>query len=815
MMFNKIEKELINIQKPGRYIGNEIGIPEKDFINSEVRVVIGYPDIYEIGMSNHGLRILYDIINKLDFASCERVFSPWVDMEELLRKKKLPLFSLETKTPLNKFDIVGISLQYELLFSNFLNILDLSNIEIFADKRKEKDPIVICGGPATVNPAPYSPFTDLFVIGEAEDILNKLLTKYKTNKDRSRSDILKELSKIPGVHSPKYSKQPTKRQIYSSFHKDIGPDTYIVPNIDIVQNKHVVEIMRGCPNKCRFCEAGVIYKPYREKSIETIFENIDKGIKKLGTKEVTLSSLSSGDHSNILDITDCFIKKYSSQHISFSLPSLKVESFDPKILNKISSVRKSGLTFAIETGSKEGQLSINKIVDFDKIKKIIGYAKDNGWRLIKLYFMVGIPYIENELADIITFIDDVLSIDKNLRINLNLAVFVPKPHTPYQFVSQLDLDRSLSMFEQIEYYYKRSRVKIKKHDPYASYLEGFIARGDEKVGLAVYQAFKNGAKFDGWREHFDIEIYNKEFEKNNITSEKYLSKKDYNSRLPWDNIDVGVTKEYLIEELEKSKNKEATPNCKEQCDKYCNICNKTVKKIDSPKTKSKSFCKEKRKSKEYLRSKYVIEFSKLELMKYIGHIDIIKYFEKLFRRSDIEVKYTEGFNPHPKLRFTTALSLGIESECELVEFYTLYKYEEDELLSLLKKYEHKYIPVNKIKFIDPDVKINIFADFDHILYRLDFEKKYSKKIKEILHDYKNQSYEFYRKKKTYKGKYKNIFKISQLNENFLIVKAEKKPGSPKFLYFVKEIFNDLIISTKKINIKCIENKKSKDLFACL
>ena len=815
--FKEIEKNLINIQKPGRYIGNESGLPKKDFINSNVRFVICYPDTYEVGMSNQGIKIIYDRINKNDCASCERVFSPWVDFDFFLRKNNIPLFSLETKTPLKQFDFVGISLQHELLFSNFLNILELSQISVFSEKRENYDPIIICGGPSSVNPEPYSPFVDLFLIGEAEEVIDKLITLYnylKSERSLKRIEIIKKLSKLEGIYSPLFPKDKVKRQVYKDFCNDLGVNTHIIPNIDTVQNKLVVEIMRGCPNKCRFCQAGVTYKPYREKNIDLILSEIDNGINSLGINEITLSSLSSGDYSQIIELTECFNTIFASRKISFSLPSIRVETFDTALLEKINSVRKSGLTFAIESGSREGQLSINKEVLIDKISYIISFAVRRGWKLIKLYFMIGLPGQENEVEDIKTFIDNILSLDRKLIINLNVAVFVPKPHTPFQSEKQLTLDESLRIFNELEYYYKRSRVKIKKHDPHASYVEGFIARGDKNVGLAVYDAFKNGARFDSWKEHFNYELYNNAFLKNNITYEKYLSGKKENNF--WKYVDVGLSSDYFETELKKSQNKELTKSCKEECEKECDICKDGIRKNNSKIFDTKEIIKKYSYNlqKDNKPTKYLIEFSKKSLLKFVSHIDIIKYFERLFLISKVPIMYTEGFNPHPKLQFSHALQLGIESNCELLEFMTEVYYDENELLAILKKNENKMIPLNRIKHIKNEKKISYFDNITYYLYTLRFDKNDYPEIKLIFNGFNesNNFYDFEKKGKIINGKYQDYIKLLKLDVNIIELRANKKIDTPKITRTVEDLFKGIDIEIMLNRCIALQNNKEIDLF---
>ncbi len=736
-MFKQIEKYLTEIEKPGRYIGNEAGIPNKNFIGSEIRMAISYPDVYEVGMSNYGIKILYDVVNKLPFASCERVFSAWSDFEELLKKLNLPLFSLETKTPLNEFDVVGVSIQYELLFSNFLALLQSGKIPPKRADRNDNDPIVIIGGPASVNPVPYSPFIDLSCVGEGEEVLVNLLTKLRELKKekRSRKEILKELAKIDGIYSPDFTMEPVKRQVYMGFVNDTGPDTVIIPNIDIVQNKLNVEIMRGCPNKCRFCQAGVIYKPFREKNTSTVMKSVEKGLKLSGVNEVTFTSLSSGDYSQILPLTAYFNDKYKSKKISVSLPSLKVESFDTGILDRISEVRKSGLTFAIESGSCDGQFSLNKRVDLEKIYQILDAAVAKGWRLVKFYFMIGLPDEGNDVENIEKFVDSVLARYKRLKINLNVATFVPKPHTPYQDVPQLPYEEAVSRIQALRDYYRKSRVAVKAHEPEISYIEGFISRGDEKVGLAVYEAFRRGARFDGWTEKFDFQRYVDVFNEAGITAKDYMN--GGRSHV-WKMIDCLPSNAFLQKERELSLRHEESKLCNQGCDENCKICGNGISKrkaVDD--YKYEKYDETAKKTDE--RFRYFLEFTKSGLSRFLSHKDLMRHFETLFRIGNINLLMSEGFNPHPRFQFSSALSLGIESQCEILEFFTAEEYSTEELEKRLngislqsERKNHADLQITRIRKCVNVKKASLFNNLAQTEYLLSYDKKFAEQINEDI-----------------------------------------------------------------------------------
>lgn len=736
-MFKQIEKYLTEIEKPGRYIGNEAGIPNKNFIGSEIRMAISYPDVYEVGMSNYGIKILYDVVNKLPFASCERVFSAWSDFEELLKKLNLPLFSLETKTPLNEFDVVGVSIQYELLFSNFLALLQFGKIPPKRADRGDNDPIVIIGGPASVNPVPYSPFIDLSCVGEGEEVLVNLLTKLRELKKekRSRKEILKELAKIDGIYSPDFTTEPVKRQVYMGFVNDTGPDTVIIPNIDIVQNKLNVEIMRGCPNKCRFCQAGVIYKPFREKNTSTVMKSVEKGLKLSGVNEVTFTSLSSGDYSQILPLTAYFNDKYKSKKISVSLPSLKVESFDTGILDRISEVRKSGLTFAIESGSCDGQFSLNKRVDLEKIYQILDAAVAKGWRLVKFYFMIGLPDEGNDVENIEKFVDSVLARYKRLKINLNVATFVPKPHTPYQDVPQLPYEEAVSRIQALRDYYRKSRVAVKAHEPEISYIEGFISRGDEKVGLAVYEAFRRGARFDGWTEKFDFQRYVDIFNEAGITAKDYMN--GGRSHV-WKMIDCLPSNAFLQKERELSLRHEESKLCNQGCDENCKICGNGISKRKAVDDYKYEKCDETAKKTDE-RFRYFLEFTKSGLSRFLSHKDLMRHFETLFRIGDINLLMSEGFNPHPRFQFSSALSLGIESQCEILEFFTAEEYSTEELEKRLngislqsERKNHADLQITRIRKCVNVKKASLFNNLAQTEYLLSYDKKFAEQINEDI-----------------------------------------------------------------------------------
>lgn len=809
-MFKQIEKYLMEIEKPGRYIGNEAGIPDKDFKSSEVRMVISYPDVYEVGMSNYGIKILYDVINKLPFASCERVFSAWTDFEELLKKLDLPLFSLETKTPLNEFDVIGVSIQYELLFSNFLALLQSGKVPLKREERTENDPIVIIGGPASVNPVPYNPFIDLSCVGEGEEVLVNLMTKLRELKQKklSRREILQELAKIDGIYSPDFTTEPVKRQIYMGFENDTGPDSVIIPNIDIVQNKLNIEIMRGCPNKCRFCQAGVIYKPYREKNTSVIMKSVEKGLMLSGVNEVTFTSLSSGDYSQILPLTTYFNEKYKSKKISVALPSLKVESFDIGILDKLSEVRKSGLTFAIESGSHEGQFSLNKRVDLEKIYQILDAAIAKGWRLVKFYFMIGLPDEGNDVENIKKFVDAVLERYKKLKINLNVATFVPKPHTPYQDVPQLSYEEAVVRIQALRDYYRKTRVMVKAHEPEISYIEGFISRGDEKVGLAVYEAFLRGARFDGWNEKFDFQRYLDVFNEAGIKPEDYMN--GGRSHI-WKMIDCLPSDKFLKKERDLSLRHEESKLCNQGCDEDCKICGNGISKrkaIDDYKSEE---VKVESTGNTNERFRYFLEFTKSGLSRFLSHKDLMRHFETLFRIGNINLLMSEGFNPHPRFQFSSALSLGIESKCEILEFFTAEEYSVEELearlrmisTSQLNRKSHADLKITRIRKCVNTKKVSIFNNLAMTEYLLPYDVSFANQVNDDVNRFNQQEKIIFTDER---GEYdlKSFISLENVDKGVKFF-VRQLNASPKIRVLISEIFPNVEF------LAVIKEKMYKDL----
>jgi len=595
------EEFLDKVEKPGRYTGKEFNeILKKEDI-STVKIALVFPDLYEIGMSYLGFKILYEIINKRDDALAERIFSPATDMEKLLRERQIPVFSLEAYRALNSFDIVGFTVQHELCYSNILNLLELGHIPLRSEERKEDDPLIIAGGPGAFNPEPLSCFIDLFVIGEGEEIIGEMIEVYKKWKGKkgNRAKLLEEFARIEGIYIPSFYKiayfkdgkvksvtpkketyyPVIKKQIISDFDKVSYPLFPIVPNIDVIHDRITLEIFRGCTRGCRFCQAGMIYRPVREKSVDTLIELTDEILAHTGYEEISLSSLSSSDYSEIKSLITKLVDRYEEKGVGVSLPSLRIDSFSVALAQQVQRVRKTGITLAPEVGTQRLRDVINKNVLEDDLYSSIKAAFERGWRKIKLYFMVGLPTeTEEDVEGIIKLVSQVDHMGREItgrkiNINISVSVFVPKPHTPFQWEAQ---EVREILYERVRYLKSRlnwRNISFSYPDINRSYLEAIFARGDRRLGEVLEKAHYLGCKFDAWREQFDFEAWQQAFNDCGLNMEFYANRaREEDEILPWDHISCGVKKEYLLKEKEKALRGETTPDCRFGNCTECGAC---------------------------------------------------------------------------------------------------------------------------------------------------------------------------------------------------------------------------------------------------
>ena len=594
---------LLSIEKPERYIGGEVNMVKKDPATIDIRVAMCFPDVYEIGMSHLGIQILYDMFNKRSDTYCERVYSPWLDLDKIMREKNISLFTLETQSPVKLMDFLGITLQYEMCYTNILQVLELSQIPIYTKDRTEEDPIVMGGGPCSYNPEPIADFFDFFYMGEGEVRYNEIFDLYKKVRAEggTREDYLERVAEIEGVYVPKFydveynedgtiksftpnnphAKEKITKQLCIDMDTDYYPEKPLVPFCKATQDRVVLEIQRGCIRQCRFCQAGSVYKPVRERSLEYLKDKAYKMLKSTGHEEISLSSLSSSDYSELAGIVNFLIDEFKGKGVNISLPSLRIDSFALDVMSKVQDVRKSSLTFAPEAGSQRMRNVINKGLTEDVILHGASLAFHGGWNRVKLYFMLGLPGEEVEdmegIADLSEkiaelYYEEIPKEERHGKVSIvaSTSFFVPKPFTPFQWASMNNKEQFLSKARIVNTKMKsllnHKSIRYNWHEADVSVLEGLLARGDRKISKVIYDAYKGGALYDSWSDSFDNNIWEKAIADNNVDMDFYISReRDLDEILPWDFIDIGVTKQFLKKEWERAKQELVTPNCRTKC----------------------------------------------------------------------------------------------------------------------------------------------------------------------------------------------------------------------------------------------------------
>ncbi|MFW6294698.1 MAG: TIGR03960 family B12-binding radical SAM protein [Halanaerobium sp.] len=601
----KIIENLYKISSPERYTGNEWNAVNKEWKSDYLKIALAFPDVYEIGMSHLGLKILYHLINKEDDMLAERVYAPWQDMEDLMREENIPMYTLESYHEIKDFDILGFTLQYEMSYTNILNMIDLSGLEIYSADRNEEDPLIIAGGSTVFNAEPIADFIDLFFIGEAEDFIIELFNKYKELKARglNKDFILKELNKIPGIYVPslyseKYGengeitalesapgiKKKIRKQVVQDLDKAFYPTDFIVPYRDTVHERVVLEISRGCTRSCRFCSAGMAYRPVRERSKERLLEIAEKALKSTGYDELSLSSLSTVDYTQIKELVHEMTEKFSDKKISVSLSSLRVDEFSIELAEEVQKVRKTGLTFAPEAGTQRLRDVINKNIEEEDLYNAAKSAFENGWSHIKLYFMIGLPTETMEdIAGIAELAKKVRNIGRDIRkkskkkmrrieVSVSVSTFVPKVFTPFQWSAMDDIKTIIKKHDYLRDNIRGRGLSFSWNDPELSRLEGVLARGDRRLSGVIASAWKKGSRFEGWNECFEPRHWGEAFRENNINPDQYLRERDIEEIFSWEKIDIGVAKDFLIKEYQISKKGELTGDCRFEGCTGCAVC---------------------------------------------------------------------------------------------------------------------------------------------------------------------------------------------------------------------------------------------------
>jgi radical SAM family uncharacterized protein/radical SAM-linked protein len=684
------------IQSPTRYAGNEINTVHKDLDQMDLTFALVFPDLYEIGTSHFGLQILYSILNREKNIAAERFFTPAPDLEALMAQKNIPCLSMESKTPLAAFDIIGISLLYELNFTNILTMFSLSDIPFFAQDRDQAFPLVIGGGPCAFNPEPLADFFDAFVIGDGEETVlavSRTVIAFKHQGDGKKSTLLQLLSDIAGVYVPAFftpsfdesgcqklsALQEGYTRVKRAFLPELTLDNFpmdpIVPFGKPVHDRLRLEIARGCTRGCRFCQAGMIYRPVRERSVPDLIRIAKTSLASTGYSDISLLSLSTGDYSRLPELMEQLLAISRNQCNAISLPSIRAERLTSRLMNIIKTVRKTGFTIAPEASTQRLRDIINKNLTEDNIRATVKNAFELGWKNIKLYFMMGLPF--EEAADIqgICDLSSSLASDyaKGKRgINVSVTTFIPKPHTPFQRHPQFTLDATMERLAFLKKNLGHPKVNLKWQDPRMSLVEGVFSRGDRRLSQVLTAAHANGCRLDGWNDHFDYAKWQKAFDQTGIDPDFYTSRhRTKNEPLPWDHIDTGVSQHFLIKEWENAAKQALTLDCRDQDCTGCGVCDfKQIKPIlhNSPVTRDIHQPPSVRLSDEAF-ARYKIWFSKLNDARFFGHLELATIVQRAVKRAGLTVKYSKGFNPSMRLAFDTALPVGMESESEIFTIF--------------------------------------------------------------------------------------------------------------------------------------------------
>lgn len=742
-------EDLLKIAKPSRYLGEEIHSVVKDPRKVKLTFALAFPDVYEIGMSHLGFHILYSLLNDRPEIACERVFAPWPDLENLLREKGLPLCSLESSRPLKEFALLGFSLQYELNYTGVLNILDLAGIPLRAEQREENDPLIIGGGPCALNPEPLADFFDLFVLGDGEEVVLELCQAIVASKEKGerKAALLDRLAGIEGVYIPSFfapsyefdgrlrqilpirsGYSHVTRRVLADLDKGPFPSRPILPLMEVIHDRLNLEIARGCTRGCRFCQAGMIYRPLRERSPRKILELAKSGLQSTGYDEVSLLSLSTGDYSCIEPLLSSLLEHTRERRIAVSLPSLRVETLTPALIEQVGEVRKTGFTLAPEAGTERLRRVINKGNTEEDLLSTLHRVFSAGWRLVKLYFMIGLPSEEDKDLQGIAFLcQEALKLARrskgSAQINVSVSTFIPKAHTPFQWEPQ-------SSPEEVERKQKLLRKRLDRHglqfkwsDSRLSLLEGVLARGDRRLSRLLETAYFLGCRLDGWGEHFRYDLWEQALSQCGVNPFFYLRKRDVKEILPWDHLHSRVSKSFLRQERDKALGNLCTPDCRRASCNGCGVCygadNLSNRFAEWEEALNLAPVADKRTESSLPVRRFRSRLTKMGPARFLGHLDFSQGIIRAFRRAGIPLVFSQGFHPLPKISFGPPLPLGYESWAEYLDFQVRGEIQPGIALLRLNEILPKgveFLAIEEIPLPFP----SIFDNIIHTLYKVVF-----------------------------------------------------------------------------------------------
>jgi radical SAM family uncharacterized protein/radical SAM-linked protein len=722
---NVLTSQVLSVERPGRYTDGELNVVKKSAQDVTVRIALAFPDLYDVGMSYHGFKILYERINAVERFAAERVFAPWADFEKIMREQEIPLLTLETSTPLAECDIIGFTLQHELTYTNVLNMIALAGLDVDSSGRTAPLPLIIAGGCGAFSPEPLAPFIDCFVLGDGEEVVLEILQvveEFKRYGREEKSELLRTLARIPGIYIPDfyecaYDENGRIKQIVPrdpaapsviqkrtyDITSDLGSIRPVVPLLRIIHDRLTVEIKRGCSCGCRFCQPGMIHRPVRERPPEQIVEICRQGLAHTGYQDIGLLSLSSADYSCLGPLVNTLLGEFGPAQVGISLPSLRPSDFDVAVADAIQSVRKTGLTFAPEAGTERLRAVINKNFQQDDFVELCGRVFAKGWRTLKLYFMIGLPTETYEDLDGMVALIKTIEAKgravwrRRCTINVTIAPFVPKPHTPFQWEGQLSSEELCTRFEYVASRVRSRCVDVKSPSVEASVLEAALSRGDRRLAAVLKSAWELGCRFDSWSEHLDMEKWQRSFAMHALDPAWYASRsRDEHERFPWDHLDPLVDKAFLWRERERSLRGLQTPNCMMEGCRGCKVCRNAIQPVYASEEEPARTLVESpapsirpRRSADAAQKRIRFLFTKQGPLRFVSHLDLAKVVKHVLAMSPLVVAYTRGFNPQPRIQFAPPLVLGYESDGELLDVFFAKSYDPFEALELLNNHSVK------------------------------------------------------------------------------------------------------------------------------